>query len=70
MDGLTLQQYLDMYKKPLTEQAVEAITALTEVTDKKQGRPKKSKPAKVTATIKVASKKAGGEKGRTKGIVA
>jgi hypothetical protein len=31
MDQLTLQQYIDMYKKPLSNQALEAITQLAEV---------------------------------------
>lgn len=69
MDGLTLQQYLDMYKKPLTEQAVEAITTLTEVAEKKQ-RKKKNKVAKVTTSIKVTSKKNKGKKMLTQSMVA
>lgn len=43
LDNLTLQQYLDMYKKPLTKEVVEAITTLTEVADKKKNRGGKSK---------------------------
>jgi hypothetical protein len=39
-DNMTLQQYLDMYKQPLTDQAMEAILKLTEVVESKKKKKK------------------------------
>lgn len=36
MDSITLQQYLDVYKEPLTKESTEAILKLTEVEEKKK----------------------------------
>jgi hypothetical protein len=51
LDDMTLQQYVDMYKQPLLEQAMDAIVKLTEVADEKKkkkkiGKGKKDKKAK------------------------
>jgi hypothetical protein len=41
LDNLTLQQYLDMYKQPLTDQSMEAILQLTDVAVQKEKKRKK-----------------------------
>jgi hypothetical protein len=38
---MTLQQYLDLYKQPLNEQAIDAIIKLTEVASEKDIKKKK-----------------------------
>jgi spore cortex formation protein SpoVR/YcgB (stage V sporulation) len=43
MDTMTLQQYLDMYKQPLTEKSMDAISKLTEVAVDKTKKKKKKK---------------------------
>jgi hypothetical protein len=45
MNSMTLQQYLNMYKSPLSEEAMEAITQLFEVAAKKKKGKKKKKCA-------------------------
>lgn len=37
VDNMILQQYMDMYKKPLTDESTEAIMKLTEVAEKEEG---------------------------------
>jgi hypothetical protein len=46
MDNMTLQQYLNMYKQPLTEEYVEAIRKLADIAEKKK-KKKKNKKKKV-----------------------
>jgi hypothetical protein len=41
LDRMTLQQYLDLYKQPLNEQAIYAIIKLTEVASEKDIKKKK-----------------------------
>jgi hypothetical protein len=41
LDRMTLQQYLDLYKQPLNEQAMDAIIKLTEVASEKDIKKKK-----------------------------
>jgi hypothetical protein len=41
IDRMTLQQYLDLYKQPLNEQAIDAIIKLTEVASEKDIKKKK-----------------------------
>jgi hypothetical protein len=41
LDRMTLQQYLDLYKQPLNEQAIDAIIKLTEVASEKDIKKKK-----------------------------
>jgi hypothetical protein len=44
LDNLTLQQYMDMYNQPLTEQAIEAINKLSKIsTSSKKMKGKKNK---------------------------
>jgi exonuclease III len=43
LNDLTLQQYLDMYKKTLTEESMEAVLKLTEVAKEKKNKKKDSK---------------------------
>jgi hypothetical protein len=43
LDGMTLQQYMDLYKQPLTEQSMEAILKLAEVALKKEEKKKVKK---------------------------
>jgi hypothetical protein len=43
LDSMTLQQYLNMYKRPLSEEAMEAITQLSEVAAKKKKKKKDKK---------------------------
>jgi hypothetical protein len=58
LDNRTLQQYMDMYKKPLTEQTMDAIIKLTKVTyEKKKKKQKKEKKEKQTEGIKKTKKK-------------
>jgi hypothetical protein len=46
MDNMTLQQYIDMYKQPLNEDALDAIQALTKVADDVNSKKKKKKDKK------------------------
>jgi hypothetical protein len=49
MDDLTLQQYLDLFKKPLSEPEMEAILELTDLVKEKKKKkrlPKKELPGK------------------------
>jgi hypothetical protein len=46
LEEMTLQQYLDMYKQPLSDQSMEAILQLTEVAVDKKKKKKKKKKAK------------------------
>jgi ABC-type transport system involved in cytochrome bd biosynthesis fused ATPase/permease subunit len=50
LDNRTLQQYMDMYKKPLTEQTMDAIIKLTKVTDEKKKKKKQKKEKKEKKT--------------------
>jgi hypothetical protein len=50
LDDMTLQEYLHMYKKPLTKDSMEAIIQLTEVAQEK--KKKKSKDKKDKGKIK------------------
>jgi hypothetical protein len=43
---MTLQQYLDLYKEPLSEDAMQAIIKLTEVAQEKQKKKAKGKKEK------------------------
>jgi hypothetical protein len=56
LDNLTLQQYLEMYKQPLTEHSIEAITKLSEVVE---GKKKKKNGKKAAGVFGTASKAAG-----------
>jgi hypothetical protein len=48
LDDVTLQQYVDMYKQPLSDQSMEVIFQLTEVAkDKKMKKKGKSKKKKI-----------------------
>jgi hypothetical protein len=54
LDDLTLQQYLDLYKQPLSENSMKSILSLTEVAvDKGKKKKKKKKQAKTKASEKV-----------------
>jgi hypothetical protein len=61
MESLTLRQYLDIYRKPLSQTAMEAIRKLTEVAELKKkknrmaAKKKKTKPS-VKGVKKVAGK--------------
>jgi hypothetical protein len=59
LDTMTLQQYLDMYKEPLSQETIEAITKLTTVaTEKKKKKKDKKKEDKMkTGTSKKKGKK-------------
>jgi hypothetical protein len=71
LDNRTLQQYMDMYKKPLTEQTMDTIIKLTKVTDekkkKKQKKEKKEKKIKKKDNKDKRSKK---QKLTPKGVIA
>jgi hypothetical protein len=43
MDNLTLQQYIDLYKHPLTDQSIEVIVELTDVVEDNKKKKKKKK---------------------------
>jgi uridine kinase len=64
LDSMTLQQYLDMYKQPMSEESIEAITKLSEVIVEKKKKEKKKKNPKsetqnsVTQGAKMAKKQA------------
>jgi hypothetical protein len=64
LDDITLQQYLDIYKKPLPDSSMQAILKLSEVVTENKKKNKKSKEGKekmkgMTAKAKMleASKK-------------
>lgn len=61
LDDITLQQYLDLYKKPLTDEAMEAINELSKVQQKK--KCKKPIPAVKSAVMTKQKKRAKKEKG-------
>jgi hypothetical protein len=62
MESLTLRQYLDIYRKPLSQTAMEAIRKLTEVAELKKkknrmaAKKKKTKPSVKEGVKKVAGK--------------
>jgi hypothetical protein len=62
LESMTLQHYLHMYKQPLCEEYVEAITKLYEVAvekqKKKEKKKKKNSEAKTQGTVKEVTKKA------------
>jgi hypothetical protein len=82
LDDMTLKQYLDMYKKPLNEDSMEAILKLTEVAaekrkkknkDKKENRKKKGKIIqaeleKKTKISQTAAEKAAAKEGTPAGV--
>jgi hypothetical protein len=43
MDNLTLHQYIDLYKHPLTDQSIEAIVELADVVEDNKKKKKKKK---------------------------
>jgi hypothetical protein len=51
LDAMTLQQYLDVYKKPLTEESVEAIHKLTEIAVQKKKKKKSKMPLSKTKSM-------------------
>lgn len=53
LDNMTLQQYINLYKQPLTKGSIQAILRLTEVASRKKALSKKKKGT----TEKVAKKK-------------
>jgi hypothetical protein len=55
---MTLQQYLQLYKKPLSENSMDAIHKLTEVAVNKNNNKKKLDPEEGKAASK------GGRKGK------
>lgn len=46
MDNMTLRQYINMYKKPLEKESMEAIMQLTEVAQEKKMKNKEKKKKK------------------------
>jgi ABC-type transport system involved in cytochrome bd biosynthesis fused ATPase/permease subunit len=61
LDNMTLQQYLDMYKEPLSKEAMGAIVKLTKVAEdkKKMKKDKKDKAKKKKGeAVAMGSKKA------------
>jgi hypothetical protein len=68
MENLTLQQYMDLYKKPLNEQTTEAILKLSEVTVVKGKKTKKDRKDKKMQDKKIQKKdKADDEKRPSQG---
>lgn len=60
LDDLTLKQYIDIYKKPLSVEAMAAISKLTEVASKKKKMKKSMKTVgKGAAKVTKAKKQAG-----------
>jgi hypothetical protein len=60
LEGMTLQQYIDMYKQPLSKNSREAILKLTEVAmekKKKKNKDKKDKKNKQALVPKEKVKK-------------
>jgi hypothetical protein len=56
LEGMTLQKYLDMYKKPLSDDSMEAIKKLAEIAEEDKKKKKKAKKDKLKEVKK--SKKA------------
>jgi hypothetical protein len=46
LDNMALQQYMDMYKAPLTDSSMQAILKLTEIAEEKQNKKDKGKKEK------------------------
>lgn len=59
LDSLTLQQYLDKYKKPLDKESIEAIKTLSEVTTAKK---KRKRTKGVVTTVQATCAKKEGQK--------
>jgi hypothetical protein len=64
MEQLTLQQYIDMYKQPLSDKSMEAIIKLTEVSCEKQKKKKKSKKDKAQEEVKMLHVEKKSKKGK------
>jgi hypothetical protein len=63
LDNMTLQQYLNMYKNPLSEETMEAIIKLTQVTEEKKKSKKEGKKKKeVAEDVKHATNREGRKK--------
>lgn len=57
LDHLTLQQYIDIYKHPLSEEAMNAVITLTEVAAaKKKTKKKKQQAAMIIDAVKKPAK--------------
>jgi hypothetical protein len=68
LDSMTLQQYLNMYNKPLSDGAMEAITKFTEVVEAKKMKKKQKKgKGKKNGDPEVGKKKANKEMLKKKG---
>jgi hypothetical protein len=65
LDNMALQQYLNMYKNPLSEETMEAIIKLTQVTEEKKKSKKDGKKKKeVAEDEKHAAKREGKKKSK------
>jgi 2-phospho-L-lactate transferase/gluconeogenesis factor (CofD/UPF0052 family) len=63
LDNMTLQQYLNMYKNSLSEETMEVIIKLTQVTEEKKKSKKEGKKKKeVVEDVKHATKREGMKK--------
>jgi hypothetical protein len=57
LEGMTLQQYIDMYKQPLSENSRETILKLSEVAMEKKKKNNKDKKNKQASFLKEKVKK-------------
>jgi hypothetical protein len=57
LEGMTLQQYIDMYKQPISENSRETILKLSEVAMEKKKKKNKDKKNKQASFLKEKVKK-------------
>jgi hypothetical protein len=69
MDDLTLQRYLDYYKKPLTPSSIAAAKKLTEVATMKKKQKNKTKAKKGSHSKKQNMTKASSKTSKMKGLL-
>jgi hypothetical protein len=72
-DNMTLQQYVEMYKQPLSQESMEAIEKLTEVVTNKQKKKKgvkEKEEEKKTVQVGVVNEGKQKVKKRSKAIAA
>lgn len=62
LDTMTLQQYINLYKQPMTESSMKAIEKLSEITTKKKiDKLKGKKVKKVKKLTRTTAKEMGNE---------
>jgi predicted RecB family endonuclease len=64
LDAMTIQQYLDVYKRQLSEQSMEAIRKLSEIAEEKKKKKKEKKKNIAEEATKVVQENEGKKKNK------